>query len=318
MQTELLANGTVVYIDETNRFGQDALLLAQFSAPHPTQTACDLGTGCGIIPLRWHDRGHRGICFAVELQSDAVNLMQRAVKENKINHMIPICGDLRSWRAEQSVDLVSCNPPYFKGGPRSPDIARAQARHEETCTLEDVCTAAADLLRDGGRLCICQRPERLADVISAMRAVKIEPKKMQFVAARPEKAPWLVLIEGQKYRASGLRMLPTFFTQNPDGRPSEAMLAVYGTPNQQCITPQQTLEAAKLLLRELQLQHDDNNILDAIEIALEQSGSMTQENAFAVLAAAMSTELNEEMWKRAVRRILAKSTGVPVETGGKA
>ena len=103
------------------------------------------------------------------------------------------------------------------------------ARHEILCTIDDVCSAAARLLKFGGKLCICQRPERLADVLCAMRGARIEPKRLQFVMARPEKAPWLVLVEGQKNRAPGLRVPAPLVTARADGRPSAAMLEIYGT-----------------------------------------------------------------------------------------
>lgn len=96
--------------------------------------------------------------------------------------------------------------PILQVGASVPDTARAGARHELSCTMPDVCAAAGLLLKDGGRLCVCQRPERLADVLCEMRGARIEPKRLQFVMARPEKAPWLVLVEGQKNRAPGLRV----------------------------------------------------------------------------------------------------------------
>lgn len=230
MHTERLANGTAVFVDGPYRFGQDAMLLSAFCKVRRAERVCDLGTGCGIIPLRWHDRGHRGPCHAVELQAAALALLERALAQEGIGHIVPVCGDLRTWRPPEAgrFDVVCCNPPYFTGGRQSPDPARADMRHERTCTLADVCHTASDLLRDGGRLCLCQRPERLADAICAMRAAFIEPKRLQFVAARPGREPVLFLLEGHKRRAPGLRVLPVFITQREDRSPSDEMLAVYG------------------------------------------------------------------------------------------
>ena len=228
MQRELLANGTEVYINETHRFGSDALLLAAFCNIKRAEAACELGTGCGVIPLRWHDRGHRGPCAAVELDGDALALLRASLAQQNIAHIEPVCADLRAWRPDKLFDLVCCNPPYFTGGRKSRSEARAKARHELTCTVADVCAAAAALLRGGGRLCMCQRPERLADVIAAMRAACIEPKRLQFVAARAGKEPFLFLIEGQKNRAPGVRVLTELLMQREQGGPSEAVLAIYG------------------------------------------------------------------------------------------
>lgn len=230
MHTERLMNGTAVFVDGAYRFGQDAMLLSAFCKVRRAERVCDLGTGCGIIPLRWHDRGHRGPCYAVELQAGALALLQQALAEGRIEHIVPVLGDLRSWRPRETglFDVVCCNPPYFTGGRQSPDPARADMRHERTCTLADVCHTASALLRDGGRLCVCQRPERLADAIAAMRAVRIEPKRLQFVAARPDREPVLFLLEGHKNRAPGMRVAPVFITQREDRSPSDEILAVYG------------------------------------------------------------------------------------------
>ena len=228
--TEILYNKTEVSCSAVHRFGSDALLLARFCEPRRSQKAADLCSGCGIVSLEWHDRGHRGPCAAVELQPEASALLQEAVAAQGIGHITPYLADLRTFReGEGQFDVCACNPPYFTGGRVSPDTARAGARHELSCTMPDVCAAAGLLLKDGGRLCVCQRPERLADVLCAMRGARIEPKRLQFVMARPEKAPWLVLVEGQKNRAPGLRVPAPLVTARADGRPSAAMLEIYGT-----------------------------------------------------------------------------------------
>ena len=181
--TEILYNKTEVYCSAVHRFGSDALLLARFCEPKRSQTAADLCSGCGIVSLEWHDRGHRGPCAAVELQPEANALLQQ-------------------------FDVCACNPPYFAAGPQSAKAGRATARHETDCTLEDVCACGFRLLKDGGRLALCHRPERLAEVLAVLRAHRLEPKRLAFVKNRPDAAPWLFLVEAQKNRRTGLRIDP--------------------------------------------------------------------------------------------------------------
>ncbi|MEG0338492.1 MAG: SAM-dependent methyltransferase, partial [Oscillospiraceae bacterium] len=103
------------------------------------------------------------------------------------------------------------------------------ARHETMCTIEDVCHTASRLLKDGGRLCVCQRPLRLADVICAMRNERIEPKVLRFVQQRESSEnPWLFLLQGQKNRASGLTMQKSFIVENDKGDFSDEIKAIYG------------------------------------------------------------------------------------------
>ena len=169
--TEILYNKTEVYCSAVHRFGSDALLLARFCEPRRSQKAADLCSGCGIVSLEWHDRGHRGLCAAVELQPDASALLQEAVAAQGIEHITPYLTDLRTFReGEGQFDVCACNPPYFTAGPQSTDAGRATARHETDCTLEDVCACGFRLLKDGGKLSLCHRPERLAEVLGDERA----------------------------------------------------------------------------------------------------------------------------------------------------
>ena len=190
--TEILYNKTEVYCSAVHRFGSDALLLARFCEPRRSQKAADLCSGCGIVSLEWHDRGHRGPCAAVELQPEASALLQEAVAAQGIGHITPYLTDLRTFReGEGQFDVCACNPPYFTAGPQSTDAGRATARHETDCTLEDVCACGFRLLKDGGKLSLCHRPERLA-----------------FVKNKPDAAPCLFLVEAQKNRRTGLRIEP--------------------------------------------------------------------------------------------------------------
>ena len=76
--TEILYNRTRVYCSAVHRFGSDALLLARFSEPKRAWRAADLCSGCGIVSLEWHDRGHRGPCLGLELQPEASALLAAA------------------------------------------------------------------------------------------------------------------------------------------------------------------------------------------------------------------------------------------------
>ena len=131
------------------------------------------------------------------------------MQEQDIGHIEPVCADLRAFRqGEGSFDVCACNPPYFTDGPQSQNAAHALARHENTCTLDDVCQCAFRLLKDGGRFALCHRPERLAEVLAVLRANRLEPKRLAFVKNKADGAPWLFLVEAQKNRKTGLRVEP--------------------------------------------------------------------------------------------------------------
>lgn len=225
---ERLQNGTPVWIDRVHRFGSDALLLARFCRVHRDERVCDLASGCGIIALCWHDAGHRGPCLALELQPAAAALLQKALDTPCLvgqatdgapdpfahaSHIRGVCGDLRGqdWYTAPEraahYDLVCCNPPYFSAGLVSPDAHRAAARHQLTVTTQEVCFAAARLLRDRGRLCLCQRPAALPEVFCACQAAGLQPKRLQLLRAKPGSRPWLFLLDARKAGGPGLEWL---------------------------------------------------------------------------------------------------------------
>lgn len=219
MSVEILDNGTRVLTAPGATFGTDALLLARFAQPRRNERALDLCSGCGIVSLVWHDAGHRGPCTALEIDPAASALCAAALAENAdAAHIAPVCGDLRqlctAGPEQGQYDFAACNPPYFTAGPRSPDPRRAEARHTGSCTTADAVDCARRALRDGGRFLLCQRPEQLAEILAALRAARLEPKRLAFVKNRPDAAPWLFLVEAQKGRKTGLRVEPDILIQS--------------------------------------------------------------------------------------------------------
>ena len=201
---EDLGNGVVVCTDPDHTVNTDALLLAAFAAPKRNETACDLGCGCGVIPLSWFaSPSAPKKTFGLDLQPRAAELARLSAERSNLSDRLTILqGDLRELPPalpKGSFDLITCNPPYkpVGAGVISEKASDKIARHETTCTLDDVCAAAAKLLRFGGRLCICQLPERLTDLLVCMRAHRIEPKRLRLVHKNAGSAPWLVLIEGK-------------------------------------------------------------------------------------------------------------------------
>ena len=235
MQWEKLSEAIQIAINDAHRFGTDAFLLEHFAAVRGIDTVCDLCAGCGIIGLLMlrRERPPQSVT-AVEIASDAVELMHHTAEFSSLTHFTPLQGDLREIRTLLSIHsfrLVTCNPPYFpaRSGYLCPEDSRRRARHEqeESCTIGEVCDAAAWLLQYGGRFCLCQRPERLTDVLLAMRQVGLEPKRLRWVQQRPEKAPWLFLVEGKAGARPGLTVEPPLIVESADGSYSDEMKRIY-------------------------------------------------------------------------------------------
>lgn len=196
---EDLGEGFKIAISREHRFGTDAFLLADFAAPRHKDHCCDLCSGNGIVGLLLMRNYQPKSVTAVEISPKAHELAVISKNLSDLSGFLPENADLRSWKGVRAFDVITCNPPYKKvgTGAKSSSDAEAVARHEIECTVADVCEAAKRNLRYGGRLCICQRPERLADCIFEMRSRGIEPKRLRTVHKDAGSPAWLILLEGR-------------------------------------------------------------------------------------------------------------------------
>ena len=218
MHTEPLGNGRFVFTDETCTFGTDAVLLSEFALAHTAHRVCDLGTGCGILPLLWHTKPNAPAVDAVELSAHAAALAHASVEQNGLSSHITVVE--QDWCAltlpPDSYDLVTCNPPYFAAGSGKvcADPDRRLARHETATTLHDITVAASRLLKSSGRFCLCHRPERMAEVLRTLSNSGLAPSRLQLVQTRSDTAPFLLLCEAVKNGRNRLNVLPTHILES--------------------------------------------------------------------------------------------------------
>ena len=223
----------IVYDDTVFPPGTDSFLLSSLPRLKPNLRVCDLGCGSGLLGILLLARESGLSVAGVDIQSEPLQLARRAAEENGLSEKLTFLNaDLRSLKGvleANSFDLVISNPPYFRAGSgyKAAGTSRQTAREENDCTVEDVCAAAARLLRFGGRFAVVFRPERLTDLLCAMRQVKIEPKTLRFVHHRPESAPSLILVEGKLGGKSGLTSAPPLVLHNSDGTPGDEMNEIY-------------------------------------------------------------------------------------------
>lgn len=232
---ERLSDAISIAVSEEHTFGTDALLLADFAAPKPSDRAMDMGTGCGIIPFLWLRDGRIKNVHCLDIQQNAVDQVRFSIEKNGLRERLTahLCDirEIEKQFAAGGFSLVTMNPPYkpLNTGIESLGESARIARHEVCCNIEDAVRAGAYLLKYGGRLCLCHRPERLVDCICIMRRYSVEPKRLRFVADREGKEPFLFLIEGRKCSKPFLRILPTLAIKGKDGKFTKEMLEIYGS-----------------------------------------------------------------------------------------
>ena len=210
-----LQNGFyVIQNPEKFCFGMDAVLLSGFANIRKNETVLDMGTGTGI-------------------QEECADMARRSVRYNSLESDIDIiCGDIKEAAATfgaASFDVVTSNPPYMIGqhGIQNPYMAKAIARHEILCTLEDVVSQAANVLKDRGRFFMVHRPFRLAEIFQVLMKYKLEPKRMQLVYPYVNKEPNMVLIEARKGCNSRISVEPPLIVYEKPGTYTKEILEIY-------------------------------------------------------------------------------------------
>ena len=194
-------------------FGMDSILLANFVESRTTSKIVDFCSGTGVIPIVISQRKNYKEIYAIELQDEMYDLLERNIKLNELeNIIIPIKEDINNIIKLKlgKVDIVTVNPPYksIGTGTQNENKVKYIARHEEYCTLENVFESASKILKEKGKLYLVHKPDRLGDLIDYGRKYNLELKKMRLVYPRINEVPSIILLEYVYFGGKELKILP--------------------------------------------------------------------------------------------------------------
>jgi tRNA1Val (adenine37-N6)-methyltransferase len=239
------------------RFSADAVLLSSFVSTQRLKKIADLGAGSGIIGLLLAKKYPTAHITLIELQESLVKNAKKNVELNGLEDRVGVVhADIkrifgnkddkrgseearkRGGRTEQNLqqdflhafDLIVSNPPFrkTKTGLVSPSDEKAMARHEIHLPISALTKSAFSMLKHHGRFCVIHLPERLAEVMTAMRQSNLEPKRIRFVHTNVQTEAKMALIEAVKEGRPGLIVEPPLYMYDLAGQYSEEMRAIYG------------------------------------------------------------------------------------------
>ncbi|GKV57828.1 hypothetical protein NCCP2222_37750 [Sporosarcina sp. NCCP-2222] len=224
----LAENLRIIQSPSVFSFSLDAVLLAKFAyVPIRSGKIIDLCTGNGAIPLFLSARTKAQI-IGIELQERLADMAKRSIAYNQLENQIEILQNNVIGIADvigyEKYDTITCNPPYFPAIDASEKNIRehvAIARHEIHLTLEQAVRSASELAKQGGKVAFVHRPGRLLDIVTAMRANRLEPKRIRFVYPKEGKEANTLLIEGIKDGKPDLKVLPPLYVYGADGEYTE-------------------------------------------------------------------------------------------------
>lgn len=187
--------------------GADSLLLADFLTLPPRARVADLGAGCGTLGVLLCARDPSCTVAGIELRPEACRAAQENIRINGLKGRLTVQeGDVRHIRALLPAGDFSCviaNPPYFPVGSGKAGRNSAVARTEQCLTLA----------------------ERLCDLLCALRAAGLEPKRVQPVRHNAESPVSLLLLEARRGGRPGLTLLLELLEYETDGTEREALRA---------------------------------------------------------------------------------------------
>lgn len=157
-------------------YSTDTLLLLDFINANynfpPVLKMAELGSGTGGLCIAAAYQNPEARVTGIELQPKLNELARESARLNTLENIEFIDADLREIKSRlypETFNLIAANPPYFKLGTGhvNRNSNKAQAKHEIKCTLGDVFSAAAYLLKKTGEFFLIHHYSRIFDVFAA-------------------------------------------------------------------------------------------------------------------------------------------------------
>ena len=216
-------------------FGIDSVLISNFCTKNKSASnAVDIGSGSGIISILIASKTRIRHIYGIEIQNEVAEMSKRSIELNHLEDKIEILNidlkDATKYINPNSIDCVVTNPPYMKNGTgaKNENKQKIIARHEVETTLSEILNISYKLLKDKGEFFMIHRVDRLVDILSEMRAQRLEPKEIQFIHPYVNKSPNLVMLRAVKNGGRELKVLDPLVVYNNNGEYTDEILKIYG------------------------------------------------------------------------------------------
>lgn len=212
----------------------DSVLLSRFPKFPSKGLIVDLCSGNGAVGLFASTKTKAKI-VEIEIQKRLADMGQRSIELNQLQNQVSMINDdlknLMNHVPHSKVDLILCNPPYFKASETSKKNASRHyllARHEITTNLDEICRISQQALKTKGRLAIVHRPDRFLEIIDTLKKYKLAAKRVQFVYPKADKEANMLLIEAIKDGSpDGMKFLPPLIVHKDNGDYTDDIHHIY-------------------------------------------------------------------------------------------
>ncbi|MDA0912887.1 MAG: methyltransferase [Bacteroidetes bacterium] len=139
------------------KVGTDALLLGSWSKVEEASMIADIGCGCGIVALMVAQRAKNALVIGIELEPKAASEAAENIRNSPWSDRVQVVqSSIQEFAKNQELhgrfDVLVSNPPFFKNHPKSPQLERNLARHDDSLPIEVLLSVADQLLKEEGFL----------------------------------------------------------------------------------------------------------------------------------------------------------------------
>lgn len=213
LDLEEFPNGVKIFQYATGyRFTKDAIDLAKFCNIKKSDQVLELCSGSGVISFYAYSLNPFQKLYLNELQDNFCDLIEKNIELNQLKDKAKcIKGDLKNLNDknfEKKLDVIICNPPYFKfnGHKINEEQSIALAKHEIAVNLKQIVEKSSSLIKDKGRFYIEIPANRLTELIGYLNDEHFETKRIKFLTNGKTSA-YLAMLEAVKNGKSGVEII---------------------------------------------------------------------------------------------------------------
>ena len=210
LSIEQFENGIKIYQDNNMyKFTSDAINLAKFAKIKPKDNVLDLCAGCGVVGLYAYSIKPFNKLYFNEIQTSMCQLIEKNIQINQLQEKCKIINDdlnnLTLSQFAKPLDVILCNPPYFKVNSKiNPKQELAMCRHEIATNLSQIVAISSKLIKSGGKLYLVLPAERLCECVVELDKVDFEVKQVELITHK--NLAEICLIEAVKFGKSGVNI----------------------------------------------------------------------------------------------------------------
>ena len=188
-----------VYHDKcAMKVGTDGVLLGAWVDVSHAKQIVDVGTGSGLIALMLAQRNPCAEILGIDIDAKAVLQASENFESSPFKGRLSVQHlSFDKWvkAANEKVDAIISNPPFFQNSLQSPDASRTLARHSDSLSLESLFRESKKRLTDNGSLSLILPYDQKNNALQVADENKWSLSRITTVFPTPNADPKRVLMD---------------------------------------------------------------------------------------------------------------------------